>query len=77
MLNHTKDVWSVMLPVDWMMIFTSPLSSNGSLGSNTATWRLWSTTISTECTSSAVVSVKVRWAMSSVLVMSVTDSKTF
>lgn len=47
-MNHTKDVWSVMLPVDWMMIFTSPLSSSGSFGSNTATWRLWSTTISTE-----------------------------
>ena len=76
-LNHTKEVWSVMRPVDCTMIFTSPRSSSGCSGWNTATCRWLSTLISTLCTRSVDVSLKVRCAIASVPLTSCVVSNVF
>ena len=76
-LNHTKEVLSVMRPVDCTMIFTSPLSASGGSSRNTATCRWLSTAISSQCTASVDVSRKVRCACASVALASCAVSNTF
>ena len=76
-LNHTKEVLSVMRPVDCTMIFTSPLSASGGSSRNTATCRWLSTAISSQCTASVDVSRKVRCACASVALASCAVSNIF
>ena len=76
-LNHTKEVWSVMRPVACTMIFTSPHSSSGWSGTYSATCRFMSTFISALCTSSLDVSLKVQWAYASTALASCVVSNSF
>lgn len=76
-LNHTKEVWSVIRPVACTMTFTSPHSSSGCSGMYSATCRFMSTFISALCTSSLDVSLKVRWAKASAALVSCVVSNSF